>query len=293
MFRLRLFKISDISNDTKRNRKVKLNIIQIESKKINTLKVIVPNMDYIEQYFKNICTLFEKIVTEEKENIEKAADILSRAIIEDRLIHVVGTGGHSYIGAEEIFYRAGGLIPVNAIFEPSISLSFGALRSTALERTVGIMPKVLDLYNLKPKDPLIIVNAYGINAATIDTALEARKKGLTVIAITSVSFSKSVPADHPARHPSKKNLYELADVVVDSKMPFGDAMIKIDGLEQKVGPVSTILNAFVLNSIIIKTVEKLLEKGVTPPIWVSANIPGGDEANKKWIEKYKGIIRHL
>jgi uncharacterized phosphosugar-binding protein len=76
-------------------------------------------------------------------------------------------------------------------------------------------------------------------------------------------------------------------------MPFGDAVLEIKGIKQKVAPVSTIINSFIVNSIVARTVEKLIEKGIDPPIWTSANIPGGEEVNKKWIEKYKGRIKHL
>jgi uncharacterized phosphosugar-binding protein len=76
-------------------------------------------------------------------------------------------------------------------------------------------------------------------------------------------------------------------------MPFGDAVVSIEGLQQKVAPVSTLVNCFTLNLLVIRTVEKLLEKGITPPIWTSANIPGGDQANKEYIKRYKSRIRLL
>ena len=74
-------------------------------------------------------------------------------------------------------------------------------------------------------------------------------------------------------------------------MPFGDAIVEIEGLPQKVAPVSTILVSFVLNALVAKTVEKLVKEGITPPIWMSANIPGGDEFNRKWLEKYRNRIK--
>lgn len=247
----------------------------------------------IDRYFKVVTDLLNEVYIRERGSIEKAAKILADAIEEGRLIHIFGTGGHSYMGAEEFFYRAGGLIPVNPILDPGVSLAFGALRSTAIERLPGYAQKVMAFYDLKEGDPIIIVNAYGINSCTIDAALEAKRRGLKVIAITSPNFSKQVPPSHPARHPTKKNLFEVADVVIDCHMPYGDAVVEFEGLPQKVAPVSTILIAFILGSLTATTVEILLERGVTPPIWTSSNIPGGDEANKRWIEKYKNRIKHL
>lgn len=248
--------------------------------------------EYMMAYKDAVVKLFQEILEQEKGPIEKAADLLVEAIKEDRLIHVIGPGGHSNIGAYEMFYRAGGLVPVNAVLDPGTLLSMGARRSTIIERTPGYGKAVLEAFEVND-GVLIVVNAYGINAMCIDVALEARKRGVPTIGITSRAFAEKVPADHPARHPTKINLFEVVDVHVDCHMPFGDAVVSIDNLQQKIAPVSTLLNCFVLNLIVIKTVEKLVAAGITPPIWVSANVPGGDEANKKYIEKYKGRIRLL
>jgi len=243
--------------------------------------------------YKDIVTgLFEQIEKEEQQAIDRAADLMAEAIERDQLIHVIGPGGHSNIGAYEMFYRAGGLVPINAILDPGTLLSMGARRSTIIERTPGYGQAVLEAFDVND-GVLIIVNAYGINAMCVDVALEARRRGIPTIGVTSRAFAEKVPPDHPARHPSKKNLFEVVDVHVDCHMPFGDAVVSIEGLQQKVAPVSTLVNCFTLNLLVIRTVEKLLEKGITPPIWTSANIPGGDLANKEYIKRYKGRVRLL
>jgi len=247
---------------------------------------------YTSVYKDVVVGLFEAIEKTEQKAIDQAADLMAQAIERDQLIHVIGPGGHSNIGAYEMFYRAGGLVPINAILDPGTLLSMGARRSTIIERTPGYGRAVLEAFDVND-GVLIIVNAYGINAMCIDVALEARQRGIPTIGVTSRAFAEKVPLDHPARHPSKKNLFEVVDVHVDCHMPFGDAVVSIEGLQQKVAPVSTLVNCFTLNLLVIKTVEKLLEKGITPPIWTSANIPGGDEANKEYIKRYKGRIRLL
>ena len=249
------------------------------------------DLDKVDEYFSKVVELLEKIKSTEKENMEKAADAMVQAISQNRLIHIFGTGGHSDIGAREMFSRAGGLAPIDPILEPS--LEHGALRSGSMERTPGYAQAVLKQYPLERGDVIIITNAYGINSLTIDAAMEAKRLGLTVIANTSPGFSKAVPPDHPARHPSKRNLCDIADIVIDNHMPFTDAVVEIEGLDQKVSPVSTILTAFALNSIVALVADKLKKKGVTPPVWMSGNIPGGDERNKEYFEKYRGKIKHL
>jgi len=247
---------------------------------------------YTSAYKDAVVGLFEQIEREEQQAIDRAADLMAEAIKRDQLIHVIGPGGHSNIGAYEMFYRAGGLVPINAILDPGTLLSMGARRSTIIERTPGYGQAVLEAFEVND-GVLIIVNAYGINAMCIDVALEARRRGIPTIGVTSRAFAEKVPPDHPARHPSKKNLFEVVDVHIDCHMPFGDAVVSIEGLQQKVAPVSTLVNCFTLNLLVIRTVEKLLEKGIKPPIWTSANIPGGDQANKEYIKRYKGRIRLL
>lgn len=247
---------------------------------------------YTSAYKDAVVGLLEQIEREEQQAIDRAADLMAEAIKRDQLIHVIGPGGHSNIGAYEMFYRAGGLVPINAILDPGTLLSMGARRSTIIERTPGYGQAVLEAFEVND-GVLIIVNAYGINAMCIDVALEARRRGIPTIGVTSRAFAEKVPPDHPARHPSKKNLFEVVDVHIDCHMPFGDAVVSIEGLQQKVAPVSTLVNCFTLNLLVIRTVEKLLEKGITPPIWTSANIPGGDQANKEYIKRYKGRIRLL
>jgi len=245
-----------------------------------------------ETYWKKVVTLYETIVREETESIAKAAELLASAIEEDQLVHVIGPGGHSNMGAEEMFYRAGGLVPVNAILDPGTLLAMGARRSTIIERTPGYGVSVLNAYNVND-GVLVIVNAYGINAMCIDVALEAKRRGVPTVGITSREFAENTPPDHPARHPSKANLCDVVDVHVDCHMPFGDAAVHVEEIKKNIGPVSTLVNLFTLNLIVIKTVELLVSKGVEVPIWTSANVPGGDEANRAYMERYASRIKLL
>lgn len=247
---------------------------------------------YTQAYRGEVIRLLQDIEEKEQQAVDAAAALMADAIKKDQLIHVIGPGGHSNMGAYELFYRAGGLIPINAVLDPGTALIHGARRSTIIERTPGYGVSVLEAYGVGD-GVLIVVNAYGINAMCIDVALEARRRRVPTIGVTSRAFAENVPPDHPARHPSKKNLFEVVDVHVDCHMPFGDAVVSIDGFQEKVAPVSTLVNCFTLNLLVIRTVEKLLAQGITPPVWTSANIPGGDEANRDYIERYQGRIRLL
>ncbi len=244
---------------------------------------------YAKRYTETVRTLLAEIDTEER-SINAAARLMSDAIARDELIHVIGTGGHSNIGTYEMFMRAGGLAPVNGILDPGTLVSMGARRSSRIERTPGYAPAVLDSFNVTG-GVLIIINAYGINALTIDTALEGRKRGIPTIGVTSRSFGDAIPADHPARHPSHQNLYQIVDVFVDCHMPLGDAVVEFEGLLPRVAPVSTLVLSYTLNLMVIETVRLLKERGIEPPVWTSGNMPGGEEAGRKLLEKYRPRIR--
>ena len=251
-------------------------------------------MNLATQYFEKVTGVLSKIHENEGPSVMRAAKALADQIASDHLIHVIGTGGHSMIGAEEIFYRAGGLVPVDPIFETGMSLKMGAVRSTVIERVPGLVPNLLrQVYKLKAGEVLIIVNAYGVNSATIDAALEAKRLGLTTIGITATGTADALAPDHPARHPSGKKLYETVDIFMNTYVPLGDAVVSVPGVSEKIGSVSTFANAYALGWIVVETVNELASRGIEPPVWKSANSPGGDEYNKAHLERYQGIIRHL
>ncbi|GHO63079.1 UPF0309 protein [Ktedonobacter sp. SOSP1-52] len=228
-----------------------------------------------------------------RESIQQAARMVADQVKADKLVYAYGPGGHSNLGSQELFFRAGGLMHVSAMLDEGTLLSGGALRSMAIERTPGYGKIVIDDYGLGEGDLLILINAYGINGALIDAALEAQHRGAKIIGVTSVRHAQATPADHPARHPSKKNLYELVDVVLDSKIEVGDAVIKIEGISQPVAPMSTFATAYLLNLLVAEAVQLLAQEGVDPPIWRSGNASDGDEINGRFIERFKGRIKKL
>jgi uncharacterized phosphosugar-binding protein len=234
-------------------------------------------------------------ILEEEDVITAAALVAAKSVASGKVIHVIGPGGHSNMCAEEVLWRAGGLAAVNAVLDAGTNLIHGAKRSNHIERLPGYAIKVFDAYRLgtTPGEVLIIGNAYGINAMCIDSALEARKRGMTTIGITSRAFADNLPANHPSRHPSCKNLYQEVDFFIDNHIPYGDATVEIDGVEQKVGPTATICNVVAINCLMIEIVKALKAMGIDPPIWTSANLPGGDEKNRRYEEKYIPLVRHL
>ncbi|HUH76250.1 MAG TPA: SIS domain-containing protein, partial [Devosia sp.] len=139
---------------------------------------MTPHLDadaLCEQYLEATTALMRRILVEERASLDRAATRVADQVAADRLVHVYGPGGHSNLAAQEIFFRAGGLMHISAILDEGTLLSNGALRSMAIERTPGYGKVVIADQTLGKGDLLILVNAYGINAALIDAALEARR----------------------------------------------------------------------------------------------------------------------
>ena len=250
-------------------------------------------MEAVKQYHQAVTELIDNILNEQHEAITKASELVADAIAAGNVFHVFGSGGHSNMVSIEMCHRAGNLIPTNAILDPGFSCEHGATRWC--EKVQGYAQNVLRYYSVKPGDVMLQFNAYGINTASIDTVEECKRLGVKVVAITSPKLSHSIPADFGGRHPSKKNLCDLADIVIDSYTPFGEAVVSIEGYAYKVSPHSTIANLFIMNSINAKVCEILAQRGIAPPVWISGNIPGGTEMNQAGMDKYSayGTLRHL
>lgn len=240
------------------------------------------------EYFAKIQQNLNIIEEQEKNNIIDAAKIIAESISKDGVLHVFGCG-HSQMYAMELFYRAGGLVPVNAILPPSLALAPTATFSTFSERQEGLAKVILDAENINPEDVMLIVSTSGRNAVPIEMAIEAKNRGLKVISLTSMAFSSEVTS----RHISGKKLYELSDVVLDNHGEAGDAVLETPGVEPKFAPTSSVIGFAILQSIIAQVIEYLSEKGIEPPIYVSSNLDKGDEINKKHIEKYRNRIKCL
>lgn len=224
--------------------------------------------------------------------INRAADLLVEATAEDRLIHLIGTGVHSRLAAEDGFFRAGGLANVSPIF--ALPMESGVRYVTAQEQRSEPVSALLDMYPLGPGDPLVVANLYGMNAFTIETLAQAAHRKLRVILLTSLACAKQIPADHPSRHPSRKNASEMPhEVLIDVPMPMGDALLRFESCPFPVAPSSGVLLSFALHAMMATAVSRMLEHGMDAPVIRSINTPDYGISNARLWQKYGGRVKHL
>lgn len=237
--------------------------------------------------FDTVRQLLDRAEQTQAEAVAAAARLMADCLANDGLVHAFGTG-HSHMLVEELFYRAGGLAPINPIFDPGLMLHESGLTSTDIERMEGYVPVVFSRYDFSPGDVMIIISNSGCNAGPVEAALEARRRGLPVIALTALAYSQA----SPPRHSSGRRLFELADVILDNGGLPGDAAVAVEGLPVRICPTSTIVGATLLNAVVYETIRLMLAHGLTPPVIQSVNLATA-AGGPGLIERYRGRVRHL
>ena len=228
------------------------------------------------RYLRTAADLIERLETDEWPHIQAAATIMADALIAGGSIHAFGSG-HSHVLVEEVFYRAGGLVPIRPILFEGLMLHASAPLSTALERLPGLAAAILDDHPVAAGDVLIIASNSGSNTVITEMARLARTRGIRTIAITSLQHATSDSAGRQGQ----PRLHELVDVTIDNGGIVGDAAIAIEGMPTRVAPTSTVVGAAIVNTMVAEVVEQMVRKGVVPDVFTSSNVAGGDAVNER------------
>ncbi len=231
------------------------------------------------RYLEHVSRLVERAGAEEWDAISAAARLVADALAAGRGIHAFGSG-HSHMLAEEMYYRAGGLVDVRPILFEGLMLHADAPLSTSLERLPGLAAILLDGHGVEAGDVLLVFSNSGRNPVTVELAEAARSRGVGVIAITSRRHSEST-----APRGGGPRLLEVADVVIDNGGEPGDAAIHVAGFDRAVAPTSTAVGAAIVNAIVAEAVSLLVDAGATPRIFASSNIDEGDAINALLLER--------
>jgi len=240
-------------------------------------------------YFEKAIEALRRVLEVEHERIVQAADLLADAVVGGRSIFSFGAS-HSFILTEELVYRTGGLMLVNPIYPHGMNLFVRPITTTSrLERVLGLGKELLASSPAKGGDVLIIASTSGRNPVVIDMALAARERAMKMIGVTSLAYTQSVESRHPSGH----KLADLCDIVIDNGAPPGDAAVDIPGFSQRVGPLSSVTGCAIVNALVAETVAKLVEMGVSPPVFMSANLDGGDEYNSRLLAENRERIHYM
>jgi uncharacterized phosphosugar-binding protein len=235
-------------------------------------------MEYTEAYLSRVREIV-RLVEEQKEQIDRAADWFAETILRGRMVHVFGSG-HSRIMVEEMWPRYGSFPGFNPIVE--LSLSFhnlvvganGQRQAMFLENVSGLAERILRNFDLSNADSALVISSSGCNVVPVEVAEQFQRRGIQVVAIVSLAHSKA----HPSRHPRGKKLQDHADLVLDTGAPVGDAMVRIPGLEAPVSPGSTVGGCLLVNSIKAEVAARLVQAGQPPKVLASGAVVGADRS---------------
>jgi uncharacterized phosphosugar-binding protein len=227
------------------------------------------------------------ITANEATALARAVELCADAAAAGRTIYLFGTG-HSHVMAEEGHHRAGGLACVCPILAAGLMLHEGAESGTLMERTPGVAAAVLARYPIQAGDVLIVFSNSGVNTVPVEAALAGKDAGAVVIAVLAAAYAATVPTG-----PVGRKLADVADLVIDNHGPPGDAAVAFEGSPLRSGPLSTVTGALILNAILVGVVERLIARGIEPPVWISSNLPGAHEHNLRLLARYRGKNPHL
>lgn len=222
-------------------------------------------------YLRRVYDLVEEVLQTQGRQIETAAEWMAETIAARGIVHLFGSG-HSHMVAEEVFHRAGSLLPLNPMLDANLTL-FGSVNATLLERTAGYGEVVVGSHDIRQGEVVIVASNSGVNPVPIEVALASRARGARTIAITSDAHYQ----DAPSRHESGQRLAEVADLTIDTRVPRGDALVDLAGVETPAGGASSVVGVTIVNALVVECAARLQARGIAPPLIPTMNLPGGDE----------------
>jgi uncharacterized phosphosugar-binding protein len=232
-------------------------------------------------------TIVDRIQETQMLAIEQAAEICANSIAGGGLVHLFGTG-HSRIPVEEIFPRHGSFPGFHPIVELSLTYhnqvvgANGQRQAMYLEKVEGLAEVILRNFVLAPPDSFLIFSNSGVNVVVVEMALAAKARGLPVIGVVSLEHCL---ATRP-RHRSGQRLPDVADLTIDTCVPAGDAMIRVPGLADPVGPGSSIGGVAIVNAVKCLVAEHLARAGQPPLVLSSGYVIGEENVAQRFEECY-------
>jgi len=246
----------------------------------------------ISKYREQVTKVLERIWTTQTASIEKAATLMAESISAGGLVHLFGSG-HSVLPVQDVFPRYGSFPVFRPLMDARLQWqnvlgSGGAKGLLWLERREGYGKVLFENEPIRSGDVMVVFSHGGMNAVGIEVALEARERGLAVIAITSMDNQKRSKSTHS----SGKKLSDVADVVIDNCVPAEDALVAIEGWKAPVAAGSTVAFVSIANAIVAEVAAQIGKRGMMPPVFVSPNVPGiPSDNNPQVFAAYEKALR--
>jgi uncharacterized phosphosugar-binding protein len=199
------------------------------------------------------------------------------------------------MAVEEVFPRYGSFPGFHPIVELSMTYhnpvvgANGQRQAMFLENVQGFGPVLWRNFATAPEDALLAISTSGCNAVTIDVALEAKRLGMFVVALTALAHG----ATSASRHESGKKLHQVADLVLDQQAPPGDSAVWITGLETPVAPLSSVTGCTIVNLLKAEVARLLTEAGSPPKVLTAACHLGAERSQQLFEETYDDYRRRV
>lgn len=246
-------------------------------------------MNAINAYKETLFSVLTRAFEKNEGSLKQGAQLLAQANLTGHNIFAFGCS-HAMLPMLELYYRTGGMATINPVRAPGLSLDVDpATMTSKMERIPGYGKIIVDSLPLGKGDVMLVHSVSGRNTVPIDVALEAKKKGAHIIVVTSLEMTGSVTS----RHPDSIKLCDTAEVLIDNCGCVGDASVEVPGVPEKVGPTSTAVAAALLNAMVTQAVDDIVSAGEVAPVFMSANLDGGDEHNAEMMKKYGEHIFYM
>ncbi|WP_421102738.1 sugar isomerase domain-containing protein [Sporosarcina psychrophila] len=236
-------------------------------------------------YFKEIESLMKKVIQEEQQSVEKIAAEIMKRLSRGGIVQLFGSG-HSHLIAEEPFFRAGGLVPVRPIIIESLMLHNGASQASTNEKDPEFTQTFAGQLDIRSEDVVIIISTSGRNVVPIDVAYIAKESGAYVVSLQSLYYNAS---EQPSKHHSGNRLEDVTEAVLNTHVTVGDGLLLSEGTPY--APASGVIGNMLLHATFSRVIGMMIESGIEPPIFKSANLDGSSAHNEQMIATYSKRIK--
>lgn len=240
----------------------------------------------MDQYFSAMKDVLASVEQTQRDTIVAAAAAIADRLARGGAWHIMDTG---HMLMFEGVGRTGGMMalkPIRITCEIQNPVRYRpspARGGQGYDSIPGFADFVLGRANILPDDVVMIGSVSGYNYFPVDLALKANELGCLTVAITSVQYSSRLKS----RHPSGKRLFEACTFCLDNCTNYGDTLVDVPALGQRICPASGISASYLMWALQSTVVEQLLARGLKPGVYISNHMPDAARINGEALSHYE------